>query len=70
VKLVTFDDGKVGELRDGRVIELDVRSTREYFERGGDVGRATVEHMLADVRLRAPIVPKKFLHTAGNFREH
>jgi 2-keto-4-pentenoate hydratase/2-oxohepta-3-ene-1,7-dioic acid hydratase in catechol pathway len=22
------------------------------------------------VRLRAPIVPKKFLHTAGNFREH
>ena len=28
------------------------------------------EHALADVRLRAPIVPKKFLHTAGNFREH
>jgi 2-keto-4-pentenoate hydratase/2-oxohepta-3-ene-1,7-dioic acid hydratase in catechol pathway len=23
-----------------------------------------------DVRLKAPIVPKKFLHTAGNFREH
>jgi 2-keto-4-pentenoate hydratase/2-oxohepta-3-ene-1,7-dioic acid hydratase in catechol pathway len=22
------------------------------------------------VRLRAPIVPKKFFHTAGNFREH
>ena len=29
-----------------------------------------VEHALADVRLRAPIVPKKFFHTAGNFREH
>jgi 2-keto-4-pentenoate hydratase/2-oxohepta-3-ene-1,7-dioic acid hydratase in catechol pathway len=25
---------------------------------------------LNDVRLRAPIVPKKFIHTAGNFREH
>jgi 2-keto-4-pentenoate hydratase/2-oxohepta-3-ene-1,7-dioic acid hydratase in catechol pathway len=25
---------------------------------------------LADVALRAPIVPKKFFHTAGNFREH
>ena len=25
---------------------------------------------LAEVRLRAPIVPKKFFHTAGNFREH
>ena len=25
---------------------------------------------LADARLRAPIVPRKFFHTAGNFREH
>ncbi len=25
---------------------------------------------LADTRLRAPIVPKKLIHTAGNFREH
>ena len=25
---------------------------------------------LAEARLRAPIVPKKFFHTAGNFREH
>src|SRR5215212_6450677 len=25
---------------------------------------------VADVRLRAPIVPKKFFHTAGKFREH
>jgi 2-keto-4-pentenoate hydratase/2-oxohepta-3-ene-1,7-dioic acid hydratase in catechol pathway len=42
---------------------------REYFERGGAdaTGR---EHELADVKLRAPIVPKKFFHTAGNFREH
>ncbi len=28
------------------------------------------EVALEDVRLRAPIVPKKFFHTAGNFREH
>jgi 2-keto-4-pentenoate hydratase/2-oxohepta-3-ene-1,7-dioic acid hydratase in catechol pathway len=70
VRLVAFDDGKVGELRDDRVVELDIGSTREYFERGGDVGRTGIEHVLADVRLRAPIVPKKFLHTAGNFREH
>jgi 2-keto-4-pentenoate hydratase/2-oxohepta-3-ene-1,7-dioic acid hydratase in catechol pathway len=25
---------------------------------------------LSEVRLKAPIVPKKFFHTAGNFREH
>ena len=24
----------------------------------------------ADVRVKAPIIPKKFFHTAGNFREH
>ena len=27
-------------------------------------------HSLRDIRLRAPIIPKKFFHTAGNFREH
>jgi 2-keto-4-pentenoate hydratase/2-oxohepta-3-ene-1,7-dioic acid hydratase in catechol pathway len=27
-------------------------------------------HGLGEVRLRAPIVPTKFFHTAGNFREH
>jgi 2-keto-4-pentenoate hydratase/2-oxohepta-3-ene-1,7-dioic acid hydratase in catechol pathway len=70
MKLVTFDDGKVGRVEGDRVAELDVRSMREYFERG-EVARATgEEHALADVRLQAPIAPKKFLHTAGNFREH
>jgi 2-keto-4-pentenoate hydratase/2-oxohepta-3-ene-1,7-dioic acid hydratase in catechol pathway len=69
VKLVTFDDGKVGELRAETIVELDVPSMREYFERGGAEATAA-EHALADVKLRAPIVPKKFFHTAGNFREH
>ena len=35
VKLVTFDDGKVGRVDGDAVIELDVPSMREYFERGG-----------------------------------
>jgi len=70
MKLVTFDDGLVGELRDDRVVELSAPSMREYFESGA-VARATgAEHALEDVRLRAPVVPKKFFHTAGNFREH
>ena len=69
MKLVTFDEGRVGELRDDKVLELDAPSMREYFERGGAdaTGR---EAELGDVRLRAPIIPKKFFHTAGNFREH
>ncbi len=70
MKVVTFDDGRVGRVEGDSVIELDVASTREYFE-AGQVARATgEEHALADVTLRAPIVPKKFIHTAGNFREH
>jgi len=70
VRLVTFDDGRVGELRDDTVVELDVTSMREYFERGGDVRPTGQEIALEAVKLRAPIIPKKFFHTAGNFREH
>jgi 2-keto-4-pentenoate hydratase/2-oxohepta-3-ene-1,7-dioic acid hydratase in catechol pathway len=70
VKLVTFDDGRVGELRDDIVVELDVPSMREYFEREGHVRPTGEEPVLEAVELRAPIVPKKLIHTAGNFREH
>ncbi|HEY7619050.1 MAG TPA: fumarylacetoacetate hydrolase family protein [Solirubrobacteraceae bacterium] len=70
MKLVTFDDGKVGRLEDDRVIELDVPDMRTYFERGQEAAETGRTHALADVRLRAPIIPKKFFHTAGNFREH
>jgi 2-keto-4-pentenoate hydratase/2-oxohepta-3-ene-1,7-dioic acid hydratase in catechol pathway len=69
MKLVTFDEGRVGWVEGDEVVELDVPSMRELFARGGDSPkRGTVP--LADVRLRAPIVPRKFFHTAGNFREH
>jgi 2-keto-4-pentenoate hydratase/2-oxohepta-3-ene-1,7-dioic acid hydratase in catechol pathway len=70
VKLVTFDDGLVGELRDGTVVELDAPSMRAYFEAGGSARATGEEHSLEEVTLRAPIVPKKLFHTAGNFREH
>jgi 2-keto-4-pentenoate hydratase/2-oxohepta-3-ene-1,7-dioic acid hydratase in catechol pathway len=70
MKLVTYDDGRVGRIDGERVIELDVESMRRYFELGGEVGETGREDALADVRLRAPILPKKFFHTAGNFQEH
>ena len=70
MKLVTFDDGLVGKVVDGQVVELDVPDMRRYFELGGDVAETGREFALEDVRLRAPIMPKKFFHTAGNFREH
>jgi 2-keto-4-pentenoate hydratase/2-oxohepta-3-ene-1,7-dioic acid hydratase in catechol pathway len=70
MKLVTYDDGRVGHVVGDRVAALDVPSMREYFERGGDVSPTGEEHALSDVTLRAPIIPHKFFHTAGNFREH
>lgn len=75
MKLVTFDHadgtGLVGRLAadDGAVVELDAPTMRAYFEQGGaaETGRA---FPLDQVRLRAPIAPKKFFHTSGNFTEH
>src|ERR671936_670241 len=70
MKLVTFDDGKVGRIEGDRVVALDVPDMRAYYERGQQAPETGETYALADVRLRAPIVPKKFFHTAGNFREH
>jgi 2-keto-4-pentenoate hydratase/2-oxohepta-3-ene-1,7-dioic acid hydratase in catechol pathway len=70
MKLVTFNDGQVGRIADDQVIELDVASARDFFARDQHVPETGRRFALGDVRLRAPIVPKKFFHTAGNFREH
>jgi 2-keto-4-pentenoate hydratase/2-oxohepta-3-ene-1,7-dioic acid hydratase in catechol pathway len=69
MKLVTYDGGKVGRVEGEEIVRLDVPDMRAYFERGG-AGEAGERTPLADARLQAPIVPKKFFHTAGNFREH
>ncbi|WP_149261854.1 fumarylacetoacetate hydrolase family protein [Actinomadura sp. K4S16] len=70
MKLITFDEGRVGRLDGEDVIEFDVPSTRAFFERGGTAPETGERLRLADVRLRAPIRPKKFFHTAGNFADH
>jgi 2-keto-4-pentenoate hydratase/2-oxohepta-3-ene-1,7-dioic acid hydratase in catechol pathway len=69
MRLVTYDHGRVGRIEGEEIVRLDVPDLRSYFERGGadDAGERVP---LADATLRAPIVPKKFFHTAGNFREH
>ena len=70
MKLVTFDEGRIGHVVGDEVVVLDAPDMRTWFERGGDVAETGERLPLAGVRLRAPIVPKKFFHTAGNFREH
>ncbi|HEX6489767.1 MAG TPA: fumarylacetoacetate hydrolase family protein [Gaiellaceae bacterium] len=70
MKLVTLADSRVGRLEDGSVALLDAPSMRAYFE-GGQAARPTGEELPPEqAGLAAPIVPKKFFHTAGNFREH
>ena len=42
-------------------------------KRGGDVRGVHGEPVIyqsSEIKLKAPILPKKFFHTAGNFREH
>jgi 2-keto-4-pentenoate hydratase/2-oxohepta-3-ene-1,7-dioic acid hydratase in catechol pathway len=73
VKLVTFEHGDagiaVGHVVGDEIAVLDVPTMREYFERGGadESGRRAP---LAGAKLHPPIIPRKFFHTAGNFREH
>jgi 2-keto-4-pentenoate hydratase/2-oxohepta-3-ene-1,7-dioic acid hydratase in catechol pathway len=78
VKLASFDtpsgERRCGVVRDGSVTVLDVPDVRALYEAGDPLERAAAADgerlALSDVKLRAPIVPKKFFHTAGNFREH
>jgi 2-keto-4-pentenoate hydratase/2-oxohepta-3-ene-1,7-dioic acid hydratase in catechol pathway len=70
MKLVTFDGGKVGHVEGDQIVEYDVPSMRTYFERGGDVSPTGRQYPFTDVKLDAPIIPKKFFHTAGNYKEH
>jgi 2-keto-4-pentenoate hydratase/2-oxohepta-3-ene-1,7-dioic acid hydratase in catechol pathway len=76
VKLVTFEtaDGirRPGRVDGGEVVAFDLPDLRSLYERGLDPAAVAVgeRFALADVRLRAPIIPKKFFHTSGNFREH
>jgi 2-keto-4-pentenoate hydratase/2-oxohepta-3-ene-1,7-dioic acid hydratase in catechol pathway len=69
MKLVSFDEGRVGHVDGNEIAVLDVPTAREWFERGG-VEETGERIPLDGARLRAPIVPRKFFHTAGNFREH
>jgi 2-keto-4-pentenoate hydratase/2-oxohepta-3-ene-1,7-dioic acid hydratase in catechol pathway len=69
VRLVTYDGGKVGRITDGAIVRLDVPDMRTYFERGG-AEELNERSDVAGADLEAPIIPKKFFHTAGNFREH
>ena len=79
MKLVTFKspDGieHPGVVDGTEVVTVEgVSSIRELFEQGPDLEAAREasgpRFDLSEVRLCAPILPKKLIHTSGNFREH
>ncbi|HUF96349.1 MAG TPA: fumarylacetoacetate hydrolase family protein [Acidimicrobiia bacterium] len=79
MKLVTYQDADgvnyPGVIKGDEVVRLDWPDMRSLFEGGDDALETArkadgVSTPLGDMRLRAPIIPKKFFHTAGNFREH
>ena len=64
---------RVGIVDGDLVRPVDVPDMRALYERGfrtAEPAPGEEPVALADVRLLPPIVPKKFFHTAGNFREH
>ena len=79
MKLITFSDkagaSHAGVLGDDQVTVLEAPDLRMLFEGGESAleaaGAATGPQIpLTEATLQAPIVPRKFIHTAGNFREH
>jgi 2-keto-4-pentenoate hydratase/2-oxohepta-3-ene-1,7-dioic acid hydratase in catechol pathway len=79
VRLATFKDNtgvaRPGVIQEDAVVALDAPDMRSLFEMGEaglEMAHAAIgpELALGDVTLEAPIIPKKFFHTAGNFREH
>jgi 2-keto-4-pentenoate hydratase/2-oxohepta-3-ene-1,7-dioic acid hydratase in catechol pathway len=56
--------------------DTSLEAARKAFDHAVQSGAAsgpqgeTITYSLGDVTLKAPIIPKKFFHTAGNFREH
>jgi 2-keto-4-pentenoate hydratase/2-oxohepta-3-ene-1,7-dioic acid hydratase in catechol pathway len=79
MKLVTFkaaNEVLVGALEGDEIVVLDVPNMRALFERGAPVQveaeklKTSRRFKLADVKLQAPIIPKKIYHSAGNYAEH
>ena len=64
------EEGRVGVLDGEEIAVLDVPTMRGVLERGGADETGGARAASPETRRRAPIIPKKFFHTAGNFREH
>src|SRR5439155_20080867 len=62
LRLVTFDGGRVGELHEDRIVELDVPTMLEYFEHAEPPQPTGGARAVEDGKHRALTVPMKGLH--------
>lgn len=79
MKLATFQaNGEefVGALENDELVVIDISSMRALFEAGAPVQVEAQKRLtsrrfpLSEVKLCAPIIPKKIYHSAGNYAEH
>ncbi len=79
MKLITFTDPdgrtRPGVVDDEEAVTIEgIASIRQLFEVDPELetarGASGPRFPLENVRLRAPIIPRKLIHTSGNFREH
>ncbi|MFD4605730.1 fumarylacetoacetate hydrolase family protein [Streptomyces sp. NPDC058464] len=76
MRLVSYDDGRVGCLRDDRVYPLTgVPTMRALLENWAGAGLPAIEDgpgiPLADIRLRVPVAdPSKIIAAPVNYRDH
>jgi 2-keto-4-pentenoate hydratase/2-oxohepta-3-ene-1,7-dioic acid hydratase in catechol pathway len=75
MRLVSYNDGRVGYLSGSQVIPLPARTMREVIASWPAGGLAVPEHQeaipLGDVRLRVPVAdPSKIIAAPVNYRDH
>jgi 2-keto-4-pentenoate hydratase/2-oxohepta-3-ene-1,7-dioic acid hydratase in catechol pathway len=75
MRLVSYDDGRVGYLAGHQVISLPVRTMRDVIASWNAGGLPVPEHQeaipLRDVRLRVPVAdPSKIIAAPVNYRDH
>src|SRR5207248_11532491 len=74
MRLVSYDDGRVGSLAGDQVLPLPVRTMRDAIAAwdAGDLTPGSGRGIpLADVRLRVPVAdPSKIIAAPVNYRDH
>jgi 2-keto-4-pentenoate hydratase/2-oxohepta-3-ene-1,7-dioic acid hydratase in catechol pathway len=67
---ISWHEPAYGRVDGDRVVEYELDDMRSFWSWDPAPPETGAVFDLGEVRLLAPIAPKKLIHTAGNFREH